>query len=138
MSNIHQKTTLALDLGGKRVGLALSHGIVAASLGWLDYEQKESFFEKLKKNILEQNVDTVVVGLPLARNGQDTKQSLWVRQQTGEIAREISTPIKFVEESFSSQEASEFLGATKQKGEIDAYSAVAILERYLREGESGN
>lgn len=134
MSNIHQKAVLALDLGEKRVGVAISHGVAVAPLGWLDYQKRDAFFAELEDIIAGQSISLVIIGLPLGRNGQDTKQSQWARLQAEEIGKRTGLEIKFVEESYSSHEASEFLGRTKNKGEIDAYSAVAIMDRYLNEG----
>lgn len=135
MSNIHQTAILALDLGEKRVGVAVSHGVVASPLGFLDFDKKTSFFLSLKKIVEEQKIELIVLGLPLNKMGEDTKQSLWVRTWAKEIATETHLPIVFTEESYSSHEAREMLGVAKSKGEIDAYSAVSILERYLKEGE---
>ena len=133
MSNIPQKVILALDLGEKRTGLAVSHGIVAAPAGFLDIGKKTEFFDELNSLISAQGVNLLVVGLPLDREGRETKQSLWVRKQVEQIEEEISLPVEFVEESFTSHDARDILGKAKQKGEIDAYSAVSILERYLSE-----
>lgn len=138
MSNIHQTAILALDLGEKRVGLALSHGVVAAPLGFADFSKKDEFYEKLNSIIKVQNISEVIVGLPLGRNGDETKQSAWVRRQAAEIVSNIGRPIRFVEESFTSKEATEVFGRAKQKGETDAQSAVLILERFLTESEHGN
>lgn len=137
MSNIHQKPILAIDLGKKRVGLAISHGVVAAPVGFFDYENREEFFRSMHKIINEQLVGLIVIGLPLDSKGQDTQQSMWVRSQSQEIANKTNLPIKFVEESYTSVEAVENLNKIKEKGEIDAASAVQILERYLQE-QDGN
>jgi len=137
MSNIHQKPILAIDLGKKRVGLAISHGVVAAPVGFFDYEKREEFFRSMHKIINEQLVGLIVIGLPLDSKGQDTQQSMWVRSQSQEIANKTNLPIKFVEESYTSVEAVENLNKIKEKGEIDAASAVQILERYLQE-QDGN
>jgi len=135
MSNIHQKPILAIDLGEKRVGLAISHGVVAGSMGFLDYEDKETFYRSLNKIIEEQMVGIMVIGVPLDSRGQDTKQSFWVKSESQEIAKRTGLPVKFVEESYTSIEAVENLSKVKEKGEIDAASAVQILERYLGEGD---
>lgn len=138
MSNIPQKVILALDLGEKRTGLALSHGFVAAPLGWLDYSKGDEFFEKIEKIVKEQDVSLLVIGLPLTRDGGETNQSKWVREQAKKIEKKLSMQIIFVEESYSSTEAMETLNSNRKiaKGDIDAYSAVSILQRYLNEGAS--
>ncbi|OQA52593.1 MAG: putative Holliday junction resolvase [candidate division WS2 bacterium ADurb.Bin280] len=133
MSNILQKTLLGIDLGEKRTGLAISHGFATESLGYLDFSRKDEFFKKLKEIVDEQKVQLCVVGLPLAKNGEETMQSRWTREAAKEIADRAQIPIVFQEESFTSTQALEELGKIKKKGEIDARSASLILQRYIDE-----
>ncbi|MCX6809549.1 MAG: Holliday junction resolvase RuvX [Candidatus Berkelbacteria bacterium] len=129
------EVTLALDLGKRRVGVALSHGIIAEAQKTilLNESKPEEFFPKLKKITEEQKVKKIIVGLPLGKNLQETKQSVWTRDFASKIERELRLPIEFVEESFSSTSALEDLkkGKRFKKEEIDAQSAKIILEQYL-------
>lgn len=133
MSNILQKTILGLDLGGKRVGLAISHGVIADSLGFLDFTNKDDFYHKILEIIAQQKVELCVVGLPLDREGRETSQSKWTRIQATQIGEKINIPIVFQEESYTSFEAKEELAKIKNKGDIDARSAVIILQRFIDE-----
>lgn len=125
-------TILALDFGTKRVGLAISHGVVAAALDAIifDRNDKEKFFNTLEQILGAQKVERIILGLPL-RDGEETSQSQITRAIGKEISEELNIPVEFVDESFSSIEAKE--GNAK---DIDSESARIILERYIN--ETGN
>ena len=128
-------TVLSLDLGTKRVGVAVSHGILAERMPALDFSQKHfaDFLAKLKKIIDEQKIDLIVIGLPLGRNSKETEQGKWTSEQAKRIEEALPTKIEFVEESYSTLEALERLDRKKikEKGEIDSESAKVILEQFL-------
>lgn len=125
-------TILALDFGTKRVGLAISHGIVAAALDAIifDRNNKEKFFNVLEQILRAQKVERIILGLPL-RDDEETSQSQITRAIGKEISEELNIPVEFVDESFSSIEAKE-----SNAKDIDSESARIILERYIN--ETGN
>jgi len=129
---------LGLDLGRKRVGVALSHGIVAEAVKTLPYDEKNTtdFIKVIKDIIREQKVKTIVVGLPLGKNGKDTDQSIWTQGQVEEHLVPLGLRIEFVEESFSTSSASDMLESKNRKALIDSYSAKIILEQFLNENRS--
>ena len=135
-------TTLALDLGKKRVGVAISHGVMAEGLKPLSFnEQKpESFFSELKNIIEAQKIEKLVVGLPLNQDGGETEQSFWTRELAGQIARETGMEIVFVEESFSSTSAKDDLDKLpkkiREKQSLDSEAARIILEQEIKSFES--
>ena len=136
------KTVLALDVGEKRIGLALSHGIVAEGLTTLDFnnEKPEETIAKIKDIILKQKVDQIVVGLPLGRDGKETAQSQKIRSFASELEKALSLECHFVEESYSTVEVEREREDLKEKGKpkplnIDAEAARVILEQYLHEYE---
>lgn len=138
---------LGLDFGKKRVGTAISHGIVAQSHATIDFDEAkfELFLLKIKKIIAEQKVDKVVIGIPLGRDGKETSQGIWTEKQADRLKGALEVPVVFVEESFSSAEAlsqiSEFAISKKrkrQKGLIDMESARIILHQYLNEDASSS
>ena len=136
------KTVLALDVGEKRIGVALSHGIIAEGLTTLDInkEKPEETIAKIKDIILKQKVDQIVVGLPLGRDGKETAQSKKIRSFTGELEKALGLECHFVEESYSTVEVEREREDLKEKGkpkplDIDAEAARVILEQYLHEYE---
>jgi len=119
---------LGLDFGTKKVGVALSHGFVAEAVGSIKYlENKEKFFDEIKKIIDEQKIGKVIIGLPL-REGGESDQSNWTRRQAAELEKQISAEVEFVDESYSSAQA---VNNLSKKGDIDSESAKIILEQYL-------
>jgi len=125
-------TILALDLGKKRVGLAISHGVVAQGYATLklDENNPDKFLNALEEVVLQQGVDKVIIGLPLGRDGKDTKQSLWTKSIAQKIKEILGVKITFVEESYSTSQA------RGEEGDIDQQSARIILEQYLNENQS--
>ncbi len=119
-------TILGLDIGKKRVGVAISHGIMAEAMVVLDYK---NYFGGLKKIIAEQKVDLVVVGLPLSPIGEETSQSFFNRTEGEKIAKEFDVEVEYVDESYSS------VAVDTTKKIIDDEAAKIILEQYLNEKE---
>lgn len=123
---------LALDPGSKRVGIAISHGIMAEAFEVFkfDINDFDLFVTNLKKIINEQKIEKIIVGLPLGREGAKTDQTEFSEKFVRKLKEHISLPLEFVEESYSTSYARE-LGATKK--DIDSRSAQIILEQYLNE-----
>jgi len=122
--SMKSKSLLGIDLGTKRVGLAVSHGFMAEAIESLDYQNKDQFFADLRKIIDEQKIEAIVIGLPL-RDGQETDQSRWIKKESEVIGEKLGLEIEFVDEAFSSTEADWY------KGDRDSQSARIILEQYL-------
>lgn len=126
---------LAIDLGEKRVGLAISDelNIIAMGFGFLD---REIAFEKIVSIIAKEKVEKVVVGLPKLASGDLGSQATDIQDFTGRLISEINVPIEYENEILTSVEAEKRLKEigrkVKDKGEIDEMSAVIILETYLR------
>jgi putative Holliday junction resolvase len=120
-------TILALDIGKKRVGVAISHGIIAEPIKVLDYK---NYFSSLEKLIKEQSVDLVVIGLPFSASGGETNQSFFNRSEGEKIAKEFDVNVEYVDESYSS------VAVDTGKKIIDDEAAKIILEQYLNEKKS--
>lgn len=133
---------LALDLGRRRVGAAISHGVMAEALKPLFFDEHNpgAFYRELGQIIEAQKVEKIVIGLPLGRAGKETAQGRWTRERAREISVRFHLSVSFAEESFSSFQAKENLkGEVKPKklirrhGILDSESAKVILEQYLHE-----
>lgn len=129
---------LAIDLGEKRIGLAVSDAgrMIARSYGMFKRTSRREDFARYRAIIAEQGVTLVVMGLPLRLDGSDSSTTAWVRHYTAELAENIPVPIEFWDESYSSQRAEASLSARgirakKQKERVDAVAAAFILQSYL-------
>jgi len=74
------KNLLALDVGERRIGLAMADTSVriAVPFGWL--ENNDEIFTKLAETVLRHDIDIIVVGYPRNQSGEPTKQTAFVEQ----------------------------------------------------------
>ena len=126
---------LALDVGKKRIGVAISHGYIAQPLPALDFEKLDGEILKLKKIIEEQKVEKAIIGLPFGKDERELGQTKWTKETAQKIIEKLETPYEFVNEAYSTLAARDNLDGKKlkNKGEIDSVSAKIILEQYLDE-----
>jgi len=126
---------LAIDLGQKRTGLAVCDEgeTIACPLAVL---QGRSIVGPILEIIEKEQIDAVVLGLPLNMDGTEGAQAKLVRGFGEQIGLEINLPIYFQDERLSSFEAEKKLsghGLThkKKKRRLDAIAAAAILQSFL-------
>ncbi|MDR1197337.1 MAG: Holliday junction resolvase RuvX [Candidatus Nomurabacteria bacterium] len=129
---------LGLDVGEKRIGVALgdSEVKIAAPLGVI--LNGEDVILEIEKLVGQKNVDKIVVGLPRNAGGVETQQSAYVRDFSERLLP-LNLPIIFQDESLTSVEAENTLYKLQRsknynniaKGEIDARAAALILQDFL-------
>ena len=140
--SIKQENILAIDLGHKKTGLAISDPKKKYSIPMrvLNYNKKD-LFKKLLKNIEDYNIGSIVIGIPLNFDGSENKKT----QSIKDISKNFNTflennnfkiPIFFWDERYSSLEATEKLKnlcikTIKQKKIIDKFAASEILQDFL-------
>jgi putative Holliday junction resolvase len=132
---------LALDLGKKRIGLAVSDelGITAQGLPTLERRNKRSDFAALSSLVRENNVREIVLGLPLRMSGEEGTQADWVRGFAEELKVHVDVPITLRDERWTSKQAERVLMGSgirqdDRKPAIDRLSAVILLQDYLDSG----
>ncbi|MDO5343727.1 MAG: Holliday junction resolvase RuvX [Candidatus Saccharibacteria bacterium] len=127
------KNYLALDVGEKRIGLAMADSQVriAVPFGWI--EQGEAVMKELAEIMLRHDISTVVVGYPRNQSGEPTRQTEYVVQFVQRMSQlDLDTDVVYQDESLTSVQAEQRLGSqVKDKGEIDAEAASIILQDYL-------
>ena len=127
------RNLLALDVGEKRIGMAMADTAVriAVPFGWL--EHTETILTDLAEVLLRHEIDVIVVGYPRNQSGEPTKQTAYVEEFVKTIAElDIDAEIVYQDESLTSVQAEARLGTRIQnKGEIDAEAASIILQDYL-------
>ena len=135
--------TLAIDLGTRRVGLALSDegGRFATPLDVLTISTPEQALAAILPLIQKEAVQQIVLGLPLNMDdtlGPAAKSTLtWGRQ----LATQSGIPVLFVDERLSSfaaeqtlldrKKAGEKLTRQKKKQQLDAVAAATFLQQFL-------
>ena len=128
---------IGIDLGTKRVGLALSDSlnIIASPFKTLTFIDNDDLISKLNNVINDNNVKTIILGLPLNMSGVDTEQTKKVRTFKNVLAK-LNIPIFFEDERLSSVSAKKSLVMQNvktghNKAEIDRTAAAIILQQFL-------
>jgi putative holliday junction resolvase len=135
--------TLAVDLGSRRVGLALSDegGRFATPYEVVNVTSPEQATESVLKLVAKEGVERIVVGLPLNMDdsvGPQAKKAIEWGRAVGERS---GKPVLFVDERLSSFDAEQQLMERKRGGEkltrqrkkeqLDAIAAASFLQAYL-------
>jgi putative Holliday junction resolvase len=134
---------LALDLGKKRIGLALSDelGITAQGLETLEREGRRDDIEVLRKLTVEKKVKLILMGDPLHMSGAMSRQGEYTREFARELEYKTGIPVHFRDERWTSKEAERTLRGSgiahgARKPAIDRLSAVILLQSYLDSDEA--
>jgi putative holliday junction resolvase len=136
---------LALDLGQKRIGLAISDelGITAQGLETLERRGRRDDIEDLRKLASARGVTKILMGDPLHMSGDASRQGNYTREFAVELERKTGLPIEFRDERWTSKEAERTLRGSgvangRRKATIDRLSAVILLQSYLDSLRSGS
>lgn len=129
---------MALDLGEKRIGVALSDPTrtIARSFAVFERTSRLADFEKIGEIIDEQGATLLIVGLPTLLSGTEGTKAEWVRDYAADLARHIRIDIELWDESFSSVDAEASLSSRGLRGKrrrqrVDEVAAAFILQTYL-------
>jgi putative Holliday junction resolvase len=126
---------MALDVGERRIGIAISaSGILASPHSVLQRKSKRDDFTRLSQLMAELEVERIVVGLPYSLGGHETvgPQARRIKRYAQALAKTVSIPVEYFDESYSTAEAEEILRSFDQKRvPLDAAAAAVILQNYL-------
>jgi putative Holliday junction resolvase len=129
---------LALDLGKKRIGLALSDPmrITAQGLPNLERTNKRADLDVLANLVRDHGVGLILMGNPMNMRGTEGRQSVWVREFADAIQSRIGVPVQLWDERLTSVEAGRVLRQSgisieKRAAAVDRLSAVILLQSYL-------
>jgi putative Holliday junction resolvase len=129
---------LALDVGKKRIGLAVSDelGLTAQGIETLERTRIRDDLAKLKELCVRWNVQTLLIGKPLHMSGSESRQSEYTREFAARLAGHLHLPVIFWDERLTSVEAERLMregGASleQRKKAVDRLAAVLLLESYL-------
>ena len=129
---------LALDIGERRIGVALSDPmhIIASPHSIIDRKITPDYMDEIQKLISEQEVEALVIGLPLTLRNNVSQQTQKVQLIIKELNTELTHPIHTVDERLSSVSAKNTLKLKgvktgHNKGEIDKTAAAIFLQEFL-------
>jgi putative Holliday junction resolvase len=133
---------LALDVGGRRVGVAISDptGTLARPLQAVFRDAQGRDLDAIAALVEAHDAGLVIVGRPVSLDGTEGPQAQATARYAERLAARLSVPVRFCDERFTTTEAEEILrlsrGREKRQrarasGELDAVAAAVILQRYL-------
>lgn len=129
------KSYMGLDVGEKRIGVAVAHGGVRIAVPLETIEVDGSESERIKQLVQAEGIATIVVGYPRNQSGEATAQTAYVERFAESISG-VASELIFQDESLTSVIAENQLIATGKpyrKGDIDAKAAALILQDYLEQ-----
>jgi putative Holliday junction resolvase len=138
---------LAVDLGTRRVGLAISDQAGGMALALEAFERArgettEALADRVAARAREEGAAEIVVGLPLHMDGKETEATRAARRFARLLEERIPVPVATWDERLSSHEAERRMrGAPgsrrRRRLHVNAVAAQVILEEYLAYRSSG-
>ena len=132
------KRIIGIDYGEVRVGISLSDltQTIAKPFRTISYKNLDDLLTQLKEIIIANEVDKLVVGVPYNMKGEDTKQTLKVKEFISFLESHLSYDIALIDERLSSIEAEKTMHKMNiktghNKSDIDKIAASVILQEYL-------
>ncbi|HHU76637.1 MAG TPA: Holliday junction resolvase RuvX [Firmicutes bacterium] len=130
---------LCLDIGEKRIGVAISDplGISAQGLGVLQRKGIKKDLAEIRRYVEDYQAGEIILGLPLNMNGSRGKKAEEILRLQDFLSEKIQIPVKTWDERLTTIEAQKVLLAgdvsrAGRKKVIDKLAAVLILDNYLR------
>jgi putative Holliday junction resolvase len=132
---------LGIDLGSKRIGLAISdsEGRLAFPAGVIESEGRKRDLAALRTLIREREIGRAVVGVPLHMSGRRGPEAEKAIRFAGDLAHTAGIPVDTLDERWTSVEAERILRSTHsgtraikaRKGAVDEMAAAILLRTYL-------
>ena len=129
---------LALDLGERRIGLAVSDatGTLALPAGHLVRTKLAEDLRRVLEAARERDVEAFVVGMPYSLDGTTGPQAKQAQGFINALRKRTTLPVHTMDERFTSVEAEALLRASghqpsRQRATVDEAAATLILQRFL-------
>lgn len=134
---------LAIDLGSKNIGLAVSDptGLIARGLPTLRRSKRRADLARLRELVEAMQVERVVVGHPLQLKGYAGARAELAARFADWLRRELGLPVELFDERLTSWEAENLLRRKRARGpgtrarpakdDVDRIAACVILQSYL-------
>jgi putative Holliday junction resolvase len=137
-ANSDNRRVLALDLGKRRIGLALSDplGITAQGLPTLQRTNIRRDLAALANMVEERSVGLILMGYPLHMSGRPGRQAEYTRDFGERLAARTGLPIRYWDERLTTVEAARVLKSSgisiaKRARAVDQMAAQILLASYL-------
>ena len=133
-----QSRVLALDLGKKRIGMALSDelGVTAQGLETLARTNIREDLARISQLAAEKSVSLILMGNPLHMSGREGRQAEYARDFGERLRAASGIPVEFWDERLTTVAAQRVLRESgisieKRAKAVDRLAAVILLESYL-------
>jgi putative holliday junction resolvase len=133
-----QSRVLALDLGKKRIGMALSDelGVTAQGLETLERTNIREDLARISQLAAAKNVSLILMGNPLHMSGREGRQAEYARDFGERLRAASGIPVEFWDERLTTVAAQRVLRESgisieKRAKAVDRLAAVILLESYL-------
>ncbi len=125
---------LALDLGQKKIGLAIGSSFGLSSTPLMVLENNSELLPKLSKVITDNQIDLIIIGRPRNIDGSNTDQTVKIIAMGKELMEKLKIKNYLFEDEFlSSKRANEIISQSKKyrASDEDMVAASLILDDYL-------
>ena len=127
---------LGLDVGDKRIGIALSEGRLAVPSDVIERTTEEEDLERIADLVRQFDAERIVIGLPRSMDGHIGTQAESVLAFSKALANHISIPIEMCDERLTTVTANRMMQESgtkrrKRRENIDALAAAVILQAYI-------
>jgi len=129
---------MALDIGSKRIGVAMSDELLLTAQGreTIRHTTTQRDIDEISRLVKEEGVIEVILGLPLNMNGTQSANSKEVLEFAEALGGSISIPVKTWDERLTTVGAEKALleanmSRLKRKRLNDMVAAQLILQGYL-------
>ena len=121
---------LALDFGSARTGVAVSDptGTIATPIGVVEHAATDAGLARLAELVAAEDVERVVVGLPLTLSGEHGEQAGETERFVEALRAALDVPVERFDERFTTDLAEQVPAASAPK---DARAAAHLLSSYL-------
>ena len=124
---------LGIDVGEKRIGIAVNQGRVAVPLTIITHTNRDDDIARITQIARDEQVSAIVVGLPLMMSGDEQEQARASRRFGERLAEATALPVVYSDERLSSADvrAARQRHGDKRREHIDDLAAAVILQRYI-------
>lgn len=129
---------MAIDYGEQRIGIAMTDLLKVIANPYDVYHRKhtEEDFDYFINLIKTEQVDTIVMGLPLNMQGEEQEIALSARAFGDKLQKLTGCKLVYLDERMTSFVAEKILKQfepdwKKRKAQLDKYAAMVILQDYL-------
>jgi len=129
---------MALDVGEKRIGMAISDElqIIASGMDTMERTNAQEDLDRIKILAQGNKVGEIVVGLPISMSGKESEKTVEVREFAEQLKSRAGVPVVFWDERLTTREAERLLidsdmSREKRRKLKDKMAAQLILQGYL-------